>query len=53
MFMDDRTYNDALDLTKQLMSYSSLTIQPRAKLSLSLHDKAGAVLSDSRKIGML
>lgn len=30
-----------------------MMIQPRAKLSYSLHDKVGAVLADSRKIGMI
>jgi hypothetical protein len=30
-----------------------MSIQPRAKLSYSLHDKVGAVLSDSRKMGMI
>lgn len=32
---------------------SSLATQPRTKLSLSLTEKAGAILSDPRKMGML
>jgi hypothetical protein len=40
-------------MNNKMLSYSSMTIQPRAKLSYSLNDKVSAVLSDSRKMGII
>ena len=52
MYMDDRNAESS-EIIKAIASYSSMTIQPKAKLSLSLHEKVGVVLADSHKIGMI
>ena len=52
MYMDNRNAESS-ELINAISSYASMTIQPRAKLSLSLHEKVGVVLADSRKIGMI
>lgn len=52
MYMDDRGAEKP-DLEVRIKNTSSTAIQPRTRLSFSLSDKAGAVLSDPRKMGML
>lgn len=52
MFMDTNNSQKIAD-EAILRSYSSVTIQPRAKLALNINEKVDKVLADSRKMGMI
>lgn len=53
MYMDTEPQKEKVDLSLKLKSQSSNYLEPKAKLSFSLHDRVNSVLTDSRKMGML